>query len=759
MNKKIFENRRGISRLAVVAVIVVIVIIVLGVGIYAAVQHTTTSTPTTSVSAISTSATSSSLASSSIPSTSSTSPTTSATSNASTTTTSYSSSTTTSSTTSATSSTPTTFTYETINTPRELDPQVSYGEYDYNILQNVYETLLWYNGANGNETIPWLAQNYTLSANGLSANFTLRSGITFADGEQLNSTAVYFALNKLLIEDNAAPESFGTQGSWILQQLLNTSLSYDYNPDHGYTQAWASEVLAQNFVTITGPLTFTLNIDTANAAFPFLFANQWSALVAPDYVMQHDLALWSQSSNGYTLPYSTLSGNATTMINEYLQDEVATCGTGATPSGCGYTYLDTSYNGSLAGTGPYTIQSVSQTTSDIVLKVNPNYWGGPYQFSGGAKIVPTFTTVNINYVPSLQTREFDLQAAASSGQAFSADIPNSNLYDIANRNAWLNNNTLISIIPGVTLYGPFTGFHTHMDLFSTNVTNPITKLYYTFQPFADYRWRLAFADAVNMTLINEQVNNNLGEVAINGMPPGFPPPGTYNASIVPVYSYNPDESAQLLIQAMEKPLTSFNFENGSAAPPGLFNNTFGCSSLPSSTAACSNSVDQTIALNYPSGDTTNEMIDNQIASVINNISSTYNMGLTVTVSPIPGSLEVVDGFSGYLYFWSSSADADYPWSVDFTGPLYGEYNLFTGPSGWDLASLGNLYNQAFNDTATNNITGLVQVTDMMNEISNQAVQYLWTYYPEFFQAITSNVKGFYYNPSIYGTIEYFAALS
>ena len=107
-----------------------------------------------------------------------------------------------------------------MNTPRELDPQVSYGEYDYNILQNVYETLLWYNGANGNQTIPWLAANYTLSADGKTANFTLRSGIKFADGESLNSTAVYFSLNKLLIEDNAAPTSFGTQGSWILQQLL-----------------------------------------------------------------------------------------------------------------------------------------------------------------------------------------------------------------------------------------------------------------------------------------------------------------------------------------------------------------------------------------------------------------------------------------------------------------------------------------------------------------------------------------------------------
>ena len=180
-------------------------------------------------------------------------------------------------------------------------------------MQNVYETLLWYTGTNGTTVIPWLAQNYTLSANGETANFTLRSGIKFADGETLNSTDVYFALNKLLIEDNSAPGSHGTQASWIVQQLLNTSLSDVLTGPHKYTQQYAQEVLAQNFVQITGPLTFTLHIQNPNAAFPYLFANQWSALVAPDFVMQHDLALWNQSSNGYTLPYAAFSGNATTM--------------------------------------------------------------------------------------------------------------------------------------------------------------------------------------------------------------------------------------------------------------------------------------------------------------------------------------------------------------------------------------------------------------------------------------------------------------
>ena len=638
---------------------------------------------------------------------------------------------------------------------------MSYAAYDFNVMQNVYETLLWYTGTNGTTVIPWLAQNYTLSASGMTANFTLRSGIKFADGESLNSTDVYFALNKLLVEDNSAPESHGTQASWIVQQLVNTSLSYVLTGPHPYNAQYVQEVLAENFVQITGPLTFTLNIQNPNAAFPYLFANQWSALVAPDYVMQHDLAMWSQSSNNYTLPYPALSGNATTMINQYLYDEVATCNAGPTPGGCGTTYLDNSYQGSLAGTGPYVIQSVSPTTSDIVLTANPTYWGGPYQFDGGSKITPTFTTVDINVVTSLTTRELDLEAAAKSGQAMSVDIPNTNLYDVANRNAWLQNGTLVSIIPGVTLYGPYTGYQTNLNLFATNVTNPATGSFYSFQPFADLRFRLAFADAVNMTDININENNNLGQVAINGMPPGFPPQGTYNTSIIPRYSYNLTAVQDLLLAAMENPITQFNLENGTAAPAGLFNNTFGCSATALSTngGTCAKPVQQTFAIDYPSGDLVDQQVMEDIATAVNNVSTTYNMGLTVSVVPIPLGQLTIDGFSSYLYMWKSFAVADYPWSIDFLGPLYAPDNVFTYPAGWNIAEMGNLYNQAVEATSVGNITGVVQASDAMNVLGNQLVMYLWTIYPEFFQPVTSNVHGLTYNPGIFGIIEYFATLS
>lgn len=95
----------------------------------------------------------------------------------------------------------------------------------------------------------------------------------------------------------------------------------------------------------------------------------------------------------------------------------------------------------------------------------------------------------------------------------SIDITNDHLYDIANRTAWLDNSVLQSTIPGITIYGTFTQYATWFDPFGTNVTNPLTGSYYPFQPFADIRMRLAFADAVNISSINANVNNNLGQVA------------------------------------------------------------------------------------------------------------------------------------------------------------------------------------------------------------------------------------------------------
>ena len=625
-----------------------------------------------------------------------------------------------------------------------IDPDVSYFTFDYGVMQQTYEPLLFYNGSCSTCVIPWLAQSYTASSDLKSYQFTLRSGITFADGETLDATAVYFSLNRLLILDGSTPVGHGTQASWILGQLQNTSYSTTLGGHPTYNNAYVDGILAENFVQITSPTTFTINVMNPNSAFPYLMTIPGADPIAPNYVMQHDLALWNQSSTGYKLPYPSLSSapDEMTMIKEYFYDEVATCNAGITPAGCGTTYLDNSYGGSKAGTGPYWIQSVGQTTNDIVFQANANYWGGPMS----TKITPAYQTATINYVPDVSTREIDLRSAAKSGQAFllgPGDVPNDHLYDVADRNLWLQNNTLQSTIPGVSLYGAYSGYATLFDPFDTNVTNPFTGKLYTFQPFADRRLRLAFADAVNMTEVMRDVNNGLGEAATSVIPPGLPPTGSYNANNLPAYSYNLDNVQSLLLDAMMNPLTSFVFENGTAAPSGYFNNAFGCTTLTSGT--CAHPIPQTVTLVAPTGDTVDIDIMNTIAGNVNNVSTTYNMGLQVNVQPIPSGTMITEAFSGNLQMYALGWFDDYPWAVDFLGPMYAPSQTYPGPDGWNVPAMGTLYQDSVKASATGDVARVASDTDAMNTLANQAAMYLWTQYPEYFYAITSNVQGFYWS--------------
>jgi hypothetical protein len=293
-----------------------------------------------------------------------------------------------------------------------------------------------------------------------------------------------------------------------------------------------------------------------------------------------------------------------------------------------------------------------------------------------------------------------------------------------------------------------------------NVTNQATGTYYQFQPFADLRLRTAFSDSVDVPTVNLEINNNLGIVANGVVPPGFPPIGSYNASLPLAYTYNPDAVQSLLLNAMENPITHFTYTNGTEAPTGLFNNTFGCSAanLQANGGMCSNPVRQTIPVVYMTGDTFDEDIYDQIASTINNVSATYNMGLTVTLLPIPSSEYWTLCYSSYYYSYWGGYINDYPWSTDMLTIAYHYPSVYPAANGWNLTEFTTLYNQLLTADATGNAAENVAISNQMNALANKDVMYLWTVYPTAFEVFTSNVKGVYFNPVLlYGY--YFAYLS
>jgi len=650
-------------------------------------------------------------------------------------------------------------TYDADFTIDSLDPAAASSEVDGMILQNLFEPLLWYNGSNPTEVIPWLAQSYTSSPDGMTYNFTLRSGINFTDGEPLNSSAIYFSFNRQLMGDGSTPTTHATQQAWLFQQLLNTSLSTYLGKPQTYSPTYANDVLAQNFVQITGPLTFTLHLMHPNSAFPYLFGGLWAYVLAPNYVMQQDLMLWNKSSAGYTLPFPNLSGNETNRMHQYLLDMASTCNSGITPSGCGQSSLFSPSGKVLAGTGPYILSSYSPSSNNIVFTANPNYWGGPYV----AKITPTIKTININYVPSQATREIDLQNAAKSGQPYTIDLNGGNLYDLVSRSAWLGNSTIQSIIPGISVYGPYQQYTTNYLNFASNVTNTFSGSYYSFQPFADIRFRLAFGDSVNMSAINDNSGNGLGRVATQLLPPGIPPSGAFNSSILPAYNFNLTAVQNLLLDAMLHPITHFTFFNGTSETSGIFNNSFGCSQLGSN-GQCSNPKPQTIQEYYPSGDTLDGSIMNQIAIAVNNVSSTYNMGLTVVVVPEAIGQMFTQAFSDHLYFsWSGYVD-DYPWAGDFVVGEIGGGGQQTLFYGWNYTSLTNVFKTVVGEQSSGNNSALLSTLNTGMQLLNSKVLQIWTFNPlttngagsSAVAPFTSNVHGYYFNPSLYGT--YFAAL-
>ena len=371
--------------------------------------------------------------------------------------------------------------------------------------------------------------------------------------------------------------------------------------------------------------------------------------------------------------------------------------------------------------------------------------------------MPYFKTIDVKVVTDLSTREIDLQNAARSGGAMTIDLLPINMYDIINRSAWLNSNQLESVIPGVTAYGPYSQFEVNWLSFDMNVTNQKTGTPYTFQPFADIRFRQAFSDSVNISVINAEVNNNLGIVANGVNPPGFPPNGSYNASMPLNYSFNLTAAQNLLVSAMEQPLTHFTFENGTVAPSGVYNNTFGCPTLNAKNQ-CDNPVQQTIPVEFQSGDNFNEALYNQIATAINNISSTYNMGLTVTLVPIPSAQYFTLAYTGYFYSYWGGYIADYPWSTDLLSIAFAPGHAYPAPDGWNFSVFGNLYKQVLTADGTGNVSGNVAVSNAMNEYANQEVMYLYTIYPEAIAVFTSNIQGVYFNPFLL-YLYYFAYLS
>ncbi|MEM3334156.1 MAG: ABC transporter substrate-binding protein [Thermoplasmata archaeon] len=103
-----------------------------------------------------------------------------------------------------------------------FDPAIDYESVGMEVIVNVYETLISYNGSSTTQLFPMVASEIpTLANGGISANylnytFHIRNGLKFANGDPLTAWDVYTSFIRTLLFVQGSP---GTPG-WILAQDL-----------------------------------------------------------------------------------------------------------------------------------------------------------------------------------------------------------------------------------------------------------------------------------------------------------------------------------------------------------------------------------------------------------------------------------------------------------------------------------------------------------------------------------------------------------
>jgi len=253
----------------------------------------------------------------------------------------------------ATAKNPTTFTEVTFGDVDTLDPALAYDTASGEILENVYDTLIFYDGAEPSKFVPSLAAEMpTLSADGMTYTFTLRPGVKFSDGTDLKASDVAFTFVRGLLQGGGASpqwllsEPFFGVGKQDISYLIDdTGAMWDdiaglQATDPAKLASVCEEVKAK-FVVDDAAGTIEMHLATPWGPFLDTIAAFWGSIQS---------AAWVGANGGW-------DGSCDTWQNFY-----------------GMVSADDPIGKLAMGTGPFMLDHWTPGT-EVVLVRNPNYWG------------------------------------------------------------------------------------------------------------------------------------------------------------------------------------------------------------------------------------------------------------------------------------------------------------------------------------------------------------------------------------------------
>ena len=334
---------------------------------------------------------------------------------------------------------PGTYVIARMEEPRGFDTALCYNLNGTEIIQNTYDTLIFYKRENPASFVPMLAtevpslDNGSISADGLTYTFKIRKGVKFHDGTRMTTADVAFTFQRGLLQGRTnSPQWLMVEpilGSGLadITDIITPSLAgpdiQTLNDDPENLAKVPADVLLATCKKVTDAIV----ADDAAGTVTFKLAQPWGpflATLAGSWGSIQSKA-WVKSKGGWDGDCSTWQkfyGKTRAQLNE---------------SGLGNTEN---------GTGPYKLDHWTPG-EEIVLAANEDYWVKQPLWEGGPSGAPRLKKIIRKAIPEFSIRFAMLQAGDADSIAWGSMVERQQLDSLVGVECQLNTENCREIDP------------------------------------------------------------------------------------------------------------------------------------------------------------------------------------------------------------------------------------------------------------------------------------------------------------------------
>ncbi len=222
--------------------------------------------------------------------------------------------------------------------PQTVDPAQAYDSASSELIANVYDPLIFFSKDNGSSFVPWLADSYTISPDGLTYTFHIRPSVQWQDPAYgfVTPEDIQYSLQRVMVRDYVGGPA------WMFYYPIFGTYGADMSDPVAQGQSIANAVTRDD-----GAGTVTIHFATGKAYLPFLgiLPETWGSIVCKQWAIAHgdwpgtglDDGTWATYHNPATSP----------LDNPFV----------------------------MMGSGPFKLNFFNPAISWSILRF-PNFWGG-----------------------------------------------------------------------------------------------------------------------------------------------------------------------------------------------------------------------------------------------------------------------------------------------------------------------------------------------------------------------------------------------